>query len=678
MDDSDPMMGQTERKLGTVDKSFYLIGVGASAGGLDALKQLVSQIPAGFPHSMVVVQHISPDYKSLMSEILGRETSLPVQEVTDNMTVLPGHIYLIPPKSNIVIQGTEEDSNIDPTGNDSSDFTGLRFSLVDPTPRPAMNLPIDLFFNSLAEAVQDRAVAIVLSGTGSDGSRGIRAVKDREGFVLVQDPETAAFDGMPRAAIASGIADLVLSPDGMVGEMRRYFQMRESGILNVASVFEDTDDELREVLALVSKVSEIDFTLYKKPTLKRRIARRMALAGYSSLGEYLERLRSDSAELHVLYREFLVGVTNFFRDQPVWTQMQETVLPDLFKEGNIDEPVRVWSVGCSTGEEAFTTAILLEDYRLRFDIVRDFRIYATDVNEAAIHAAKDGIYPDTVREEIPSRFIDPKFLTFQASTFSIAPSIRKRVIFSAHNVIEDPPFTRMDLIVCRNLLIYLSPEVQAKVMTQFSFSLRRGGILLLGAAETPGQHGGMFEAVVNKSRIYQNTRRIESARAQTSYNFPETSFMPRSRRMADRRGQGESELADLLIVQLEATESCVFLIESSGKLIRSFGKHDDIIQLPSGSFSPNLLEMVDERLRGAIALVLRSAELHGSGEKRNVRLADKNEFRTLDLSCRKIAWEAYTTAFALTLRVRDVADLQGHGRPNLDEYEATESQRSYI
>lgn len=680
MEDVDPNDILTERKLGEVDKSFYLIGVGASAGGLDALKQLISQIPANFPHSFVVVQHISPDYKSLMSEILGRETALPVLEVADNMTVEPGHIYLIPPRANIVIQGTKEDSNVTPTDEGELGFSGLRFSLVDPTPRPAMNLPIDVFFYSLSEAVRDRAVAIVLSGTGSDGSRGIRAVKDREGFVLVQDPTTAAFDGMPRASISSGIVDLILPPDGMVGEMLRYFEMRESGILSVDSVFSHSDEELSEILALVSQRSEIDFSLYKKPTLKRRIARRMALAGHETLSEYLAQIRSDKLELNLLYREFLVGVTNFFRDLPVWNTLVETVLPDLFSEGDLEEPVRVWSVGCSTGEEAFTVAMLLEQFRSKAGIQRDFRIYATDVNETAIQAAREGIYPDSVREEIPNAFFDSNFLMYRSGTISIAASIRKKVIFSPHNVIEDPPYTRMDFIICRNLLIYLSPDVQAKVMTQFSFSLRRGGILLLGAAETPGQHGVTFQAIVNKARIFQNTRRIDASRSRSheNFSFPAANFLPRSRRMSEKRRRPESDITELFINHLTASQMVVFLVEANGQLVRSFGKHEDILQVPDSSLIPNLLELVDDRLRSTLALMLRTAEMHGTATKKNVRLAATGELKAYDVSCTRVAWESYTDVFALTLQIRDTIDHQNLVEASKDDTGSTAAQKAYI
>jgi two-component system CheB/CheR fusion protein len=681
MHDSGPAESVAERRLGTVDKSFYLIGVGASAGGLDALKQLITQIPRDFPHSLVIVQHISPDYKSLMSEILGRETSLPVLEVTDNMEVERGRIYLIPPRSNIVIQGTKNDSNHRPTGNAKSVFKGLRFSLVDPVPRPAMNLPIDIFFNSLAEAVDDRGVAIILSGTGTDGSRGLRAVKDREGFVMVQDPVTAAFDGMPRAAIATGIVDLVVGPDAMIGEMMRYFEMRASGIISVASVFVEADAEFAELMSMVSEKAEIDFRMYKEPTLKRRIARRMALAGHGTVGSYLKFIRNNSTELNVLHREFLVGVTNFFRDLPVWKAVEDAVLAELFAHGDPEEPLRIWSVGCSTGEEPYTLAMILERYRLAHDIGRDFRIYATDVNENAILAAKEGIYPDSVREEIPAEYIDPDYLTFQAGTFSVSPAIRQRVIFAVHNVIEDPPYTRTDLVVCRNLLIYLSPDVQAKIMTQFSFSLRKGGILVLGAAEMPGQHAAMFEAAVGRFRIYRNTRRIEAGYSRAAnFDINPGEHLPRSRRVADRSSVNERDILNLLVGTLEETGSCLAIVDAGGKLIRSHGKPDRLLRLPREGFTPNLLELVDERLRSAVAVALRSAELNGASRKENIRLADGEDQYLADVSCRRISWEQHNIAFAVILRIREVPRTQhaALSRPERMETDDNQALKTYI
>lgn len=643
------------RPLGAVDKSFYLIGVGASAGGLDAIKQLISQVPPDFSHSLVIVQHISPDYKSLMSEILGRETSLSVVEVVDDMPVEPGHIYLIPPRSNLVIQGTAGDSSAQLRHDlTHEDRTGLRFSLVDPTPRPALNLPIDVFLSSLSEAVGDRAIAVVLSGSGSDGSRGLRSIKDREGFVLVQDPDTAAFDGMPQSAISTGIVDMVLSPDTMIGEIWRYIEMRERGIDSVERVFNDVDQEFQDLLKLVSEKTDIDFSLYKSPTLKRRVARRMALKGQETLHDYLDVLKKDSSELNILHREFLVGVTNFFRDRPVWDALEDIALPELFKRDADAGPVRVWSVGCSTGEEAYTLAMLLQKFCADNDIDRDFRVFATDVNENAIAAAKQGVYPDSVRDEIPQTMIERGYISFQSGTFKVSRPLRNKVFFSAHNVIDDAPYTRTDLIVCRNLLIYLSPDVQAKVMAHFAYSLRKGGFLLMGAAEGPGQHGGYFEAVAHKPRIYRNTRLLDASqrRGNLSSEYPvaDHRMLPRSHRFSTRRHSPATDMAELLQETLLDIETCVCVVDDQHKVLRTFGDHKAYLHMPNDGFSANVHDLVEAHLRSAVSLVLRRAETEEKSEKRGIRLVEGAEITTISVSCRRLPWEAQSVAYALTFR----------------------------
>ncbi|MCA2009837.1 chemotaxis protein CheB [Tritonibacter mobilis] len=375
-----PAVKDPQRKIGKVDERFYIVGVGASAGGLDAIKQLLSRVPANFPHSFVVIQHLSPDYKSLMTEILGRETQHKVVEVEDNMRVEPHHIYVIPPGANIVIQGTEGDVDERAVIQDTeasmteAEVEGLRFSLVSPQPRPALNLPVDIFFLSLAEAVGERAIGVVLSGTGSDGSRGLRSIKDREGLVIAQEPATCGFDGMPRQAIGTGLVDQVLQPDDIVEEIARFIELRNHGISDVDEMFVGAQDTFRLILETVSKQAEIDFALYKEPTLKRRIARRMGFLGLSKIRDYLDYLGEHPGEVELLYREFLVGVTNFFRDLHVWQAMETRVLKRLFEEGDTTAPLRVWSVGCSTGEEAYTLAMSLQKFRDDHKIERDFRV----------------------------------------------------------------------------------------------------------------------------------------------------------------------------------------------------------------------------------------------------------------------------------------------------------------
>lgn len=645
------------RPLGTVDERFYIIGVGASAGGLDAIKQMLTRIPEDFPHSFVVIQHLSPDYKSLMTEILGRETSHRVVEVADDMEVEPHHIYVIPPGSNIVIQGTEADLNdlrvaLDGDQPDAVPAAGLRFSLISPQPRPALNLPVDIFFRSLAEAAGHRAIGVILSGTGSDGSRGLRSIKDREGLVIAQEPATCGFDGMPRQAIATGLVDQILQPDDIVAEIGRFIELRRHGISDVEEMFLGAQDTFRQILETVSKQTEIDFALYKEPTLKRRIARRMGFLGLTRIRDYLDHLYVNQSEVELLYREFLVGVTNFFRDLHVWRTMETRVLRKLFDEGDTSAPLRIWSVGCSTGEEAYTLAMILQKFRDDNQIERDFRVYATDVNENAINAAKQGIYPDHTLEEIPLKFREAGFITHHPGTFSIAPRIRAQIVFAVHDITLDPPYTRTDLIVCRNLLIYLSPDVQAKVMVNFSMSLRMDGFLLLGAAETPGTDGVRFEFYLGKERIYRNKRVAQASlsRAQLTAQLPALGMLPRARRMLSGSHTLQDDLANLFQFSLDVSQTAICIVDPSATLLKTFGNTKSFLGIPDSGFSTNIFELIDDRLRSGVALVMRGTEDNGSSKSSEMRLIEEETVRVVTITGRKIMWEGHTSAIAIFIR----------------------------
>ncbi|MEM6940245.1 MAG: chemotaxis protein CheB [Pseudomonadota bacterium] len=651
--------GSPKRQLGQVDLSFYIVGVGASAGGLDAIKQLIAQADENFQHSFVIIQHISPDHKSLMTEILTRETALRVREVVDDMPVQPGHIYLIPPKSNVVIQGTLDDTQPQTEDMPTGIGKGLRFSLVPPSPRPQLNLPIDVFFHSLAESVGDRAIGIVLSGTGTDGSRGLRAIKDRDGFVLVQDPETADFDGMPSAAIATRLIDLVAAPDAMVPELRRYIELREAGIFDIDALFREDEKSLELLLERVSQAADIDFIQYKRPTLKRRIARRIALTQCNDLSGYIGYVQENPNELAILHREFLVGVTNFFRDLPAWGALSENVFQKLFKDGDPSEPVKVWSVGCSTGEEAYTIAFAMERFRLENNISRDFRIFASDVNEDAIRSAKDGIYPDSVLEEIPGAYRAQEYLKFHGGTFHISSSLRNRVIFNSHNVLQDPPYINTDLIICRNLLIYFSPDMQKKVLSLFSFSLRNEGYLFLGAAENVMHQFSKFEAAISSSRIYRNMRPQQRGSMHGSFdprrspNFP----LPRMRRLATRETQrATSVLAPIFEATLGNIDGALVIIDEGGSILETLGNYRKFIDLPHRAFSANIFDLVHDRLKSAISILLRRAEAEGTAESLATKCSFGDHIEQVDVFCRRVEWETQPVAYSLLLRKTDQID----------------------
>ncbi|MEM7073971.1 MAG: chemotaxis protein CheB [Pseudomonadota bacterium] len=662
------------RSLGTVDPSFYIIGVGASAGGLDAIKQLIAQAGDGFGHSFVIIQHISPDHKSLMTEILARETGLTVKEITDDMPLAARHIYLTPPRTNVVIQGTDQDTQPAITDGTVSVAPGLRFSLVSQRPRPQLNLPIDVFFASLAEAVGNRAIAIVLSGTGTDGSRGLRAVKDRDGFVMVQEPETAIFDGMPTAAIETNLVDLIAPPDAMVSEIRRYIDLRDDGLFDIEELFRESEPEFSDLVSRISRTASIDFTQYKKPTLRRRIARRVALNQCCSVADYARFVEDNPKELGILHREFLVGVTNFFRDLPAWMNLSRTVLAKLFSEGDPQEPVKVWSVGCSTGEEAYTIAMLLEKYCSDHGISREFRIFASDVNEVAIRAAKDGVYPESVIEEIPRDYRSEGYLSVHGGTFKIRNTIRNRIIFNTHNVLQEPPYINTDLVICRNLLIYFSPEMQKRVLSLFSFSLRDNGFLFLGAAETVTHQFSKFQTEDISSRIYSNKRPVESGHVRSadtvrSVNFP----APRMRRLATRETQRATSVAlgPILEATLGDIKGCILILDEAGNILETMGHYRSFVHLPDQAFSANAFDLVHDRLKSTVSILTRRADTEGYAEALATKCAFEDRIELVDVFCRRVEWDAQPVAYSLMFRKSDVQRM-----PSAEDVNRTKTEQA--
>lgn len=585
-----------QRPIGTVDPSFFLIGIGASAGGLGAIKSLVHQIPKGCAHSFVIVQHLAPDHKSLLAELLQRETSLTVVEVENGMVVEPAHIYLIPPRANIIIEGTSTGS----TGLSEpprKPISGpLRFALLEKPPRHQLNLPIDLFFHSLAEAVADRAVGVVLSGTGTDGSRGLLSIKDVDGLGLAQEPETAEFSGMPLAAIQAGGVDLVLPPGEMVEEVLRYFETR-GGEEAFNGVLDDADDELfNDVLALVSERTGVNYTSYKPATLRRRIARRIVLGEHAGLAEYHERLRTDPAECEKLGREFLVGVTSFFRDKAAWDDLEQDTFDRLFSEGEPEKPVKVWCVGCSTGEEAYSIAAAFERYRSELSLERDFRVFATDLNADSIEYARAGVYASAVHSDIPDAYQRILFHEDAGDTRTVCSDLRTKVVFAPHDALQHPPYIDTDLILCRNVLIYLSAPEQARIVDNFSYSLREGGVLFLGLSETPDRGALHFTPISKRSHIYENGfPRSQLRRGPGDGKYFDTEPHGRTGGQsaagigARRHRRGLQSIAE---AALQAANTCAVIVDNRLNVQSTLGDYKKVLLLPEDGFSSNLTELL--------------------------------------------------------------------------------------
>ena len=465
----------------------HVVGIGASAGGLEALQEFFGHLPTDTQAAYVVVQHLSPDYKSMMSELLSKHTTIPIFEVKDSITLEARAIYLMPPRQNMLI-------------------TEGKLFLSDQMPDIHPHLSIDVFLRSLAADQQHRGICVILSGTGSDGTRGIKAMKEAGGLVVIQEPESAKFDGMPRSAINTGLADMVLTPEEMgenlVNYMNHPYISGEEATIHYTAVNSRDDDTLAEIFSLLKQKSSINFSQYKPSTVSRRIERRIVTNKLTSLESYLRLLLDSPREVQILNRELLINVTRFFRDDDAFDKLNNSVIETVLKSGNINEPIRIWIAACSSGEEAYSIGILFDEAKIKYNINRQVKIFATDVDEEIITEASNGLYSAEIADDISSvrleRYFEPA-----GDAYRVSSELRKMVIFAQHNMIEDPPFSNIDLVSCRNALIYFQHAAQQKVFASFYFALKQFGFLFLGNSESLGNMQTNFEVIDERTRIFQ-------------------------------------------------------------------------------------------------------------------------------------------------------------------------------
>lgn len=595
-DDTSSALSSEQNKILKSD-NLYVVGVGASAGGLDAIERLFGNMPIDSNMAFVVVQHLSPDFESLMDELLARHTSMPIHRVKDGMQVEANGIYLIPPKKNMMLsQG--------------------KLLLTDQDSAGSLNLPIDIFFRSLAQDVGNRAIAIVLSGTGSDGSRGLRDVHDAGGLVLVQDLESASFDGMPRSAASTEVVDVVCPPELMPQRIQEYLRNpvefdREQ--IHYPDDLTGTGDRY-EIFRLFRHKFGIDFSLYKPATIDRRIERRVQLTRSNDLKSYVESLESNTEELDTLYRDLLVEVTQFFRDPESFDIVRTEVIPRMVADAEPDNELRAWVPGCATGEEAYSLAMLFQDEIARTDKDISFKVFATDVHQNSLEMASSGVYTRAALENVPEDF-QSKYFTASGDLYHITRELRQRVIFAPNDITRDPPFTKIDFISCRNVLIYLEPKVQKKVLSLFHFGLETGGILFLGPSESLGDLANDFATIDRHWRIYRKER---DARLPMSARLPMTSALSRviSQRppfVAKSPLQGTDPiLANAFHELLTKYVPPSLLVNEYFELVHSFGDATKLLIQPEGRSTLDVLKMVNGDLRMAM-----SAALHKASQQRS-------------------------------------------------------------
>ncbi|MYM36326.1 PAS domain-containing protein [Duganella sp. FT94W] len=567
-----------------VSGAFALVGIGASAGGLQPISEVLASAPPDSGFAYVVVQHLDADHAGLLPEVLRGVTPMPVIEVDRALTVRADHVYVIAPDSELSLE---------------------QGRLV---PRPAAGVraqrrPIDDFFRALARHSRQHAVAILLSGMGADGAHGLAAVREAGGLALAQLPSSAEFEAMPASAIAAEVVDLVALPAQMMEHIGRWWRMEGMARLPV----ERERESLRQLFELLLRQTGADFSNYKLSTVLRRVDRRMRLRQSATLDDYLAFLRANLGELDLLFKELLIGVTHFFRDPGVWDQLRDAVFPELLLAHPEGGEFKAWVPACSTGEEAYTLAIVFREAALRMPAPERYslQIFATDLDLDAIGRARQGIFGADIGAQVPADVLRRYFIATDEGGYRIAKDIRKDIIFAKQNVISDPPFTKLDVLCCRNLLIYFTPKLQAQLIPLFHYSLRPNGLLVLGSADTPGQFNDMFAAVTPSSRVF---RRLDAPPQRVvSYFVTRTphSQLPMSQNPnAAARPSLQQQIEQHLL--LKHTPAAV-LVNADGDILYIHGRTGAFLEPAAGKANWNIHAMVRDHLRHALASLLQQA-----------------------------------------------------------------------
>ena len=576
---------------------LFVVGIGASAGGLKPIEDFFDHMPTDSGMAFVIVQHLSPDFKSLMDELLARHTSMAIHKVSDGVKIQPNSIYLIPPEKNMAISNG-------------------RLLLTDKTETRALSLPIDIFFSSLATEAADHAIAIVLSGTGSDGSRGIKDVREAGGLVLVQSVESAPFDGMPRAAIKTGIVDLICAPAEMPKQIVGYVGDQDRTALQQAEFHHKefgAEPEILRLYRFYRQRDNIDFSLYKPGTISRRIERRMRMSAVASLNDYVTQIENDESEAYLLFRDLLVEVTHFFRDKEAFSRLQKNIIPDLIQRTDPNTDIRAWVCGCATGEEAYSVAMVLHDCLQSSNRKnQSFKVFATDVHHKSLEIASSGIYPLAALETVPEDLRNKHFV-INNEVCNIKRELRQKVIFASNDLTRDPPFTRLDLICCRNVLIYLEPKIQKRILSMFHFGLNTKGVLFLGPSESVSDLGHEFSDLDRHWRIYGKKRDVRLPESTRMPMAPMLDTVIRDRPAPTivepaKQVKAESWLASAYEELLARHVPPSILVDESDDLVHCFGNARKLLTLPEGKSTKNVLKMLENDLSVSVNAALHRAK----------------------------------------------------------------------
>jgi two-component system CheB/CheR fusion protein len=598
---------------------FPIVGIGASAGGLEALEAFMKNMPEKCGMAFIVVQHLDPMHKGMMVELLQRATRMPISQIRDRMTVEPDCVYMIPPNKDLSI------------------LHGVLY-LLEPTAPRGLRLPIDFFFRSLADDQQGRSIGVILSGMGSDGTLGLRAMKEKAGVVFVQALASAKFDGMPRSVIDAGLADVIAPVEELPGKIIAY--LKHTPPIDRQDLFLEgkAQSALEKIYILLRSQTGHDFSLYKKSTVYRRVERRMGLHQIARVADYVRVLQENHQETELLFKELLIGVTSFFRDPAAWEQLKKKVIPALLAALPAGGRLRAWTPGCSTGEEAYSLAIVFREAleEVKPAGVFSLQVFATDLDKDAIDKARMATYPANITADVaPERL--RRFFVQEEQGYRVGKEIRKMVTFAPQNVIMDPPFTKLDILICRNLLIYLAPELQKKLIRLFHYSLNSGGCLFLGSAETIGTFTGLFTPIGSKTRMYC---RLDTTHATEPIKLP-FFFSPArpdasSQPVVEKPTPNLQALADQWLLKNYAPAAA--LTNDKGDILYISGRTGKYLEPAAGKANWNLFVMAREGLRHELDRAFQNAlRQKGAITIRNVKIRNNGGMEAVDVTIRAIA-----------------------------------------
>ena len=592
---------------------FPIVGMGASAGGLEALEAFFTHMPPDKNIAFVIIQHLSPKHKSIMGALLSKCTQMDVLNMEDGMKVEPNRIYLNPPDKNVVIMnGT--------------------LQLMDPVRTAGINLPIDYFFKSMSEDLGEKAICIILSGTATDGTLGLRAVKGEGGMAMVQDLDSAKYDGMPRSAIATGLVDFILPVEKIPHALLKYIS---APYISVSERVKPDDDpfanHIRKIFILIRAATGHDLSQYKQTTLRRRIERRMAVHQIHQISDYVKYLQKTPAEVDVLFKDMLIGVTSFFRDPEAFQILEEQIMPALLKNRPPDAAIRIWTVGCSTGEEAYSLAILLSEAMGKMKHHLNIQIFASDIDPEAIDRARSGVYPDSIAADVSEERLRQYFIK-EDNTFQVKKQVREMIVFAVHNMAKDPPFSKIDLLSCRNLLIYMDGGLQKKVLPLCHYALNPQGILFLGPSESIGEFTNLFQPVSRKWKVFSRKEFF----TEKALDYPGMPFYHGPRLEAvDEKSHPVAldlhQMAERMI--LDHFSPAGVLVNDKYEIINFMGKTDKYLETPTGKASFNILKMAREGLKVKLGTALHNAARQKKATTYEaLRIQYNGGFRIIDLT----------------------------------------------